>query len=67
MANDGMARPMFTTETATKAPRRTCPRKTPAGTPTAAANRMATSEMRMCAHMRAGNPLRPDQAASDER
>ena len=64
MANDGMARPMFTTDTATSAPRRTCPSTTAGGMADGAAIRMAPPRCWMWAQVRAGSPLRPDQAAS---
>jgi hypothetical protein len=63
MANDGIARPMFTTETATMPPRRTCPSTTAGGMAITAAMATATNESCTCAQVSAGNPRLPDQAA----
>ena len=64
MAKDGIARPMLTTDTARNPPRRTCPSHAAGGMATTAATRTEASDIWTCAHVSAGRPLRPDQAAS---
>src|ERR671913_543109 len=66
-ANDGMARPMLTTHTATTPPRRRCPSTTAKGTAATIATSAAVSDSWTWAQNSSGRPLRPDQAASERR
>jgi hypothetical protein len=67
MAKVGSARPMFTIDTASSPPRRMWPSATAGGMATTAATTTASTESLMWAHVSAGSPRLPDQAASLDR